>query len=226
VNRLLPAVVVAIALGAGLVVLGSTPDDRGAPSLIRVPTAAVVPAADDLPKVAAATHIPRRALQAYVAAAQAVAQDDPGCRLAWNTVAGIGSTESSHGTFAGARLDDAGVARPVIIGVPLDGTDGNRALADSDGGTLDGDNTWDRAVGPMQFIPTTWQVWGADGDSDGARDPHDIDDAALAAARYLCDAGGDLSRSTGWTQAVLTYNNSGAYARTIARTAAAYANAS
>ena len=45
----------------------------------------------------------------------------------------------------------------------------------------------------MQFIPSTWMIYGADGNGDGIKDPFNIFDAALAAANYLCDAGGDLS---------------------------------
>ena len=214
----------AVLLTAGLVV--TTMDDRS-PSrpAATVPPVAATPTGGELRQVSRATGIPRRALTAYVAAAQVVGRDDRACGIAWNTLAGIGSSESSHGAFGGARLDEAGVARPLIIGVPLDGSGGNRAISDTDGGDLDGDQRWDRAVGPMQFIPTTWATWGADGDGDGLNDPHDIDDAALAAARYLCDAGSDLSGSAGWSRAVLTYNNSGAYARKVAQTATDYADA-
>jgi membrane-bound lytic murein transglycosylase B len=216
---------VALVVVAGLAAtrdLGSRGTDQPA---AQVPPAAASPTPDQVRDVARATGIPRRALDAYVAAAETVGRDDARCRIAWNTLAGIGSSESSHGSFGGARLDDGGVARPLIIGVPLDGTGGNRAIRDTDAGRLDDDTRWDRAVGPMQFIPTTWRSWGADGDGDGRVDPHDIDDAALAAARYLCRAGTDLSSSAGWSTAVLTYNNSGEYARKVARTATEYAEA-
>ena len=215
----------AVLLAAGLVV--TTIGDRAPSSApaATVPPVATTPTDGELRQVSRATGIPRRALTAYVAAAQIVGRDDRACGIAWNTLAGIGSSESSHGAFGGASLDGAGVARPLIIGVPLDGSGGNRAIRDSDGGDLDGDRRWDRAVGPMQFIPTTWAAWGADGDGDGRNDPHDIDDAALAAARYLCDAGRDLRGSAGWSRAVLTYNNSGAYARKVASTATEYAEA-
>lgn len=195
---------------------------RGAPAA-QVPPVAATPTAETVGEVARSTGIPRRALQAYVAAAAIVARDQPTCGIAWNTLAGIGSSESSHGAFGGAVLDADGVARPSIVGVALDGTRGNRAIRDTDDGRLDGDTTWDRAVGPLQFIPMTWSRWGADGDGDGRADPHDLDDAALAAARYLCASGGDLTASPGWSQAVLAYNNSGEYARTVSRTAAEYA---
>lgn len=223
-----PALLVALAtvlVTVGFVITWSVERDDVAAPAAEVPPVAATPAADDLEAVARTTGIPRRALSAYVGAARTVAADDPTCRIAWNTLAGIGASESSHGSFAGATIGDDGVASPRIVGVPLDGTGGNRAIDDTDGGRLDGDTRWDRAVGPLQFIPTTWAVWGADGDGDGRKDPHDIADAALAAARYLCDAGGDLSGSEGWSRAVLTYNQSGAYARKVARTATEYAQA-
>lgn len=189
---------------------------------------ATAPAPQDaagLKSASTASGVPLRALTAYVSAARTIERDDPSCRIGWNTLAGIGSVESIHGAFGGAKLDAAGLAKPLIIGLPLDGTAGNRAIDDTDGGRLDGDERWDRAVGPMQFIPTTWARWGADGDGDGDKNPHDIDDAALAAGRYLCDAGGDLGGSEGWSRAVLTYNQSVAYAAKVARTATTYAEA-
>jgi membrane-bound lytic murein transglycosylase B len=225
VNRPLLSVAVAALLAVGLVIaLATRSADDPAPAA-QVPPVAATPSADGLRTVSRATGIPRRALSAYVAAAQRVERDDPSCRIAWNTLAGIGSSESSHGSFGGSALDADGLAAPRILGVALDGTGGNRAIDDTDGGQLDGDTMWDRAVGPLQFIPTTWAQWGADGDGDGTADPHDIDDAALSAARYLCDAGGDLSDSYGWSRAVLTYNRSGSYARKVARTATEYAGA-
>lgn len=224
-----PAVLIAVTtvglvLVAGLLLSGIEPDRAPGPAA-EVPQAAAIPSPREARQVAGSTGIPRRALAAYVRAAQTTERENATCRIAWNTLAGIGASESSHGAFGGAALDDQGVARPLIIGVPLDGSGGNRAIRDTDGGRLDGDPQWDRAVGPMQFIPTTWDVWGADGDGDGRSDPHDLDDAALAAARYLCRAGTDLGGSEGWSRAVLTYNNSGEYARKVARTATAYARA-
>jgi hypothetical protein len=217
-------VVLGLVVAVGVVgLIGDRRGDDVAPAA-EVPSAAPDVAPGEMRGVARSTGIPRRALAAYVDAAQRVGRDDPQCHIAWNTLAGIGSSESSHGSFGGARLRADGVASPLIIGVALDGTGGNRAVDDTDGGVLDADTTWDRAVGPMQFIPTTWAVWGVDADGDGKSDPHDIADAALAAARYLCDAGKDLSGSQGWSRAVLAYNNSGDYARKIARTAATYAD--
>jgi len=169
--------------------------------------------------------VPARALSAYAAAELAQRTDAPDCRLSWSTIAGIGRVESDHGRYGGATVDTDGVARPSIIGVPLDGSAGVREIRDTDGGRLDGDTTFDRAVGPMQFLPTTWAVYGADGNGDGVRDPHQLDDAALAAARYLCADGRDTASGQGWWAGVLTYNSSVDYARLVWAAADRYTEA-
>ena len=106
-------------------------------------------------------------------------------------LAGIGRIESNHGLFGGSvtRFSAAGTVSPRITGPPLDGN-GVASIADSDGGRWDGDVTWDRAVGPMQFIPTTWRSLGRDGNGDRIADPNNLFDAAVSAAGYLC-LGGD-----------------------------------
>ena len=85
----------------------------------------------------------------------------------------------------GGSIGDDGVADPAIIGIALDGSSTD-AITDTDGGELDGDAEWDRAIGPMQFIPETWQALALDGNGDGVLDPQQIDDAALTAAAALC----------------------------------------
>ncbi|MCP3798735.1 lytic murein transglycosylase [Allokutzneria sp. A3M-2-11 16] len=160
-------------------------------------------------------NVPRAALQAYGYATIRLQRERPACRITWTVLAGIGQVESNHGRFNGARLGPD--ARPTlpIRGLPLDGRPGVKSIPDSDGGRLDGDTVWDRAVGPMQFIPTTWRDWEADADGDGLADPNDLDDAALAAARYLCASGGDLGTEDGWWRGVLTYNESRRYAQDV-----------
>jgi membrane-bound lytic murein transglycosylase B len=160
-------------------------------------------------------NIPRTALQAYGYAQQAIGATKPGCGLGWSLLAGIGAVESSHGRFGGARLDVTGRPSRPVIGLPLDGSAGVRRIPDTDGGELDGDVVWDRAVGPMQFIPNTWRSWAVDADGDGVPDPQDIDDAALAAGRYLCSVGGDLRDPERFWRALLTYNQSRSYGQEV-----------
>jgi len=168
------------------------------------------------------TEIPVRVLAAYAGASLRLAQLEPECGLGWNTLAGIGAVESVHGSYLGARAADDGAVYPPIIGIPLDGSEGVMAIVDTDDGTLDGDTQWDRAVGPMQFIPTTWDSYAQDGNLDGRADPHQIDDAVLTAALYLCQTGGDVTTDDGWTAALATYNRSVSYAHEVAELAESY----
>ncbi|WP_396287647.1 lytic transglycosylase domain-containing protein [Amycolatopsis sp. PS_44_ISF1] len=174
-------------------------------------------------KVSRTTGIPARALHAYGNAELALRSAEPGCRISWATLAGIGRIESDHGQYGGAVLGADGRPSKPIIGVPLDGSSGVRAISDTDGGRFDGDPVADRAVGPMQFIPGTWRKWASDGNGDGLGDPQQIDDAALAAARYLCTGGRDMATPAGWWSGILSYNNSTEYAQKVFGLADGYA---
>lgn len=173
--------------------------------------------------VAATTGIPRRAVVAYAAADLTLAAERPGCGITWNTLAGIGRVESAHGAVHGGTLRDDGSVEPRILGPRLNG-DGVAAIRDTDGGEWDGDTQWDRAIGPMQFIPETWARWGADGDANGVRDPNHIDDAALAAGRYLCRTG-PVDSVDAWRDAIFTYNPLTRYVDAVAVAADEYARA-
>ena len=125
-------------------------------------------------------------LDAYYRAAARIGAENPACGLRWEALAGIGRTESAHGSYLGSSVDAAGVVAPPIRGIPLDGTRGTAVVGDTDGGALDGDPGIDRAVGPMQFLPGSWRALGRDGDGDDRADPDNMYDAALAAANLLC----------------------------------------
>lgn len=171
--------------------------------------------------IAGRTGIPDRALRAYATAALTVQREQPGCGIGWNTLAGLGAIESAHGTHSGGSLRADGYPDPPIRGIALDGS-ASAAIADTDAGVFDGDAVWDRAVGPLQFIPATWQRWGADANGDGTADPNQIDDAALAAARYLC-AAGEMTSPAGWRRAVFSYNHLDSYVDDVAQVANVYA---
>lgn len=174
-------------------------------------------------RIAPVTGIPARALLAYGRAELVTRETQPGCRLSWATLAGIGRVESYHGQYGGAALLSNGRPSIPIIGVPLDGSPGVRAIGDTDGGRFDGDPKVDRAVGPMQFIPSTWVRYAADGNGDGQGDPQQIDDAALAAARYLCVGERNMSGAQGWWAGILSYNRSVEYAQKVFGLADGYA---
>ena len=146
---------------------------------------------------------------AYQKAADALAD---GCHLPFAVLMAIGEVES--GSLRGRTLDARDNVVPPVIGPALTGS-GFAAIRDSDRGRLDGDPVWDRAVGPMQFIPGTWRLWGADGNGDGVADPQNVEDAALSAGRYLCAGGRDLARRADLERAILSYNHSRRYLETV-----------
>jgi hypothetical protein len=170
---------------AGALVAGCVPDLEHGPLAVWCQPE---PSAD-------ADRIPGFALDAYRQAAESYG-------LPWSLLAGIGWIESRH--------------TPDAIGPPLNGGPGIRAIPATPYGTsLHGDPRWERAVGMMQFLPSTFRIFRDRGIADDPRNPGD---AALAAAAYLVDSGapGDIRR------ALLAYNHSTVYVDNVLDAAARY----
>lgn len=115
-----------------------------------------------------------------------------------------------------------GVSTPPIIGPALTGKVWDYIPAPANGLALDGDGVYAHALGPMQFIPSTWAEYGVSASGHGAPDIFNINDAALTAARYLCAAGGNLRTTAGQARAVLAYNHNGQYVAQVLALASAY----
>ena len=209
------------------------PDGSAVPSkAIKAPASVPIPgqiapavpdgAADATVAGASTSGIPSAALSAYQRGAQIIDAADTTCNVPWELIAAIGRVESNHGQFGGNTLNSDGVSVPGVYGPVLDGKNGTQAIMDTDGGQLDKDPVYDRAVGPMQFIPSTWSSVKVDADGDGQRNPQDIDDAALATGVYLCSGSDDLGTRAGQQAAVFRYNHSQAYVDLVLRIMEAY----
>lgn len=154
---------------------------------------------------------------AYVRAAKTMAIEQPACGIRWTALAGIGRTESKHGTFDGATVDANGDETKPIYGIMLNGDGGTAVIGDTDAGELDGTADGDRASGPMQFIPGTWRAVQRDGNGDGTADPQNYYDAALTAAVYLCRKGPGLDTDEGLRRGFRSYNNDDSYVELVLR---------
>jgi hypothetical protein len=108
--------------------------------------------------------------------------------LDWAVVAGIGKVECDHGRDPSASCSRAGAVNAAGAG------------------------------GPMQFLASTWAVYGVDGDGDGRADRWDAADAIYGAANYLRASGapGDYRR------AIFAYNHAGWYVREVEEWARRY----
>jgi len=209
------------------------PDGSAVPSLaIKAPASVPIPGAiapsvpdgtaDSVVAGASTSGIPSAALSAYQRGAQIINAADMTCNTPWELLAAIGRVESNHGQYGGNTLGSDGVSLPGIYGPQLNGRNGTQAITDTDGGQLDKDTVYDRAVGPMQFIPSTWSSVKVDADGDGQRNPQDIDDASLASGVYLCSGTDDLGTRAGQEAAVFRYNHSRAYVDLVLRIMEAY----
>jgi cell wall-associated NlpC family hydrolase len=161
--------------------------------------------------------IPPRMLTAYNKAVQQVGKYSPKCEgMRWPILAGVAKVESNHAV--GRNIAAGGDIRPKIYGVLLNGSGagGNTTVfPDTDNGHWDGTATGERAVGPFQFMPSTWESTGKDASGDKIADPHNADDAALGAAIYLCAGGRDLTERAQLKAAIWQYNHSSEYVTNV-----------
>ena len=74
------------------------------------------------------------------------------------------------------------------------------------------------AMGPMQFLPSTWDTSGVDGNGDGKANVMDPLDAIPAAAGYLRDGGAPDD----WYAALYSYNHADWYVKEVLAVAEAY----
>jgi cell wall-associated NlpC family hydrolase len=113
--------------------------------------------------------------------------------IPWQVLAAIGKAESDHGRAGSSSTQ--GTAAGVHSG------------ANSAG-----------AMGPMQFLGSTWAAYGVDGNGDGRADVYDPADAIPSAARYL-KASGAPERMY---EAIWRYNHADWYVRRVLGYARAY----
>ncbi|MFB8087921.1 C40 family peptidase [Streptomyces sp. NPDC055992] len=209
--------ILAVMLGASMLPGGGEDDAGGGGNVITVEDC------DEL------KDIPKPTCEAYLHAAEAIQKIKPKCvNLSWTLLAGIGKIESHHGTFMGRKVVDKlgptyGNVEPPVIGPVLDGSHGTERIYDTDGGKYDHDTTYDRAVGPTQFIPSTWKIYAQDGDDDGDTDPQNVFDSALSTAALLCGSGArDFSKEEVQRKAVFNYNHSYDYVDDVLNAKAEY----
>ena len=168
------------------------------------------------PTAEALAEIPPHLLTVYQQAASTCSG------LPWQILAAIGWAESRHGS---GRIDpDTGQTVPPILGPALDGSGigGNRTPIPDP--SMPGG--WARAIGPMQFLSTTFRAWAvlAPGRSEAAEpDPQNAWDASFTAARYLC---GGKPAITDLRGAIFRYNHSQAYVSSVIDKATRYGLAS
>ena len=75
------------------------------------------------------------------------------------------------------------------------------------------------AMGWMQFIQSSWEMYGVDANGDGVKDPYNPEDAIFAAARYLSAAGMPADTYS----AIYSYNHADWYVAEVLENAACYA---
>ncbi|MCA9349426.1 lytic murein transglycosylase, partial [Candidatus Saccharibacteria bacterium] len=109
--------------------------------------------------------------------------------LDWTVIAGMYKKESNHGRYPNNTVAADGTVSNPIIGDVL---------------TRSGE----RAIGPGQFLPSTWSSVGFDADGDGEVNAQDADDAIASSVRYICPG---VGKNDNYKSAVAIYNGSSSY---------------
>jgi hypothetical protein len=143
--------------------------------------------------------IPGAVFAGYLHAETVLAMTAPRCHLEWPVVAAVGYAVSGHAR--GGQVDSGGRTVARLVGPRLTGSFGLLTIPDTDRGRWDGDMSWDRAVGPMQIVPSIWRRYS---EPDRA-DPDSVGDSAVTAGRYLCAGGADLSQPAELRAAIARY---------------------
>ncbi len=112
--------------------------------------------------------------------------------LDWAVLAGIGKVECDHGRDPDPSCTSEGAVNSAGAG------------------------------GPMQFLASTWQTYGVDGDGDGRADRWDPADAIFSAANYLHASGAPAD----YSRAIFAYNHAAWYVAEVQRWAASYRGSS
>ncbi len=151
------------------------------------------------PPTAGALGIPGPLLDAYKRAADQKNASSQ-CEIDWSLLAAIGKVESDHAQ--GGKVDEVGNTRGVIEGPST---------------------RYGTAKGPMQFLDSSWKMFGADGNGDGVKDVNNIYDAALGAANHLCASGkGSLQDPQNLHDAIFGYNHAEWYVAKVIDWASQY----
>ncbi|SDC51595.1 lysozyme family protein [Actinokineospora iranica] len=148
--------------------------------------------------------IPPALLVAYRQAETRLAATHPDCGLRWHHLAAIAQVDSGHAH--NGRITPTGDTLVPLYGPVLTGSPGIPPVPDTDAGTLDADDVWDRAVGPLHLTPTAWTTHRQDANGDGVANPHNIYDATLTAGNHLCSGNTRLPNPQDLQAALARYN--------------------